>query len=115
MSQTDLVFHPTTAADYEEVLKNAGSKPVFIDFFAEWCGPCHMVAPIVEKLAKEYEGKVVVMKVDTDKLNTIAAAFGIMSIPTIVILKNGEEVGQKMSGVKPEQVYRQAIDAALAA
>jgi len=77
-----------TDANYEEIL--AGGKPVVIDFWAEWCGPCRMVGPIVEELASEYAGRVVVAKCDVDDNNLMAAKFGIRNIPTLLFFKNGE-------------------------
>ena len=79
-----------TDANYEEII--AGDKPVVIDFWAEWCGPCRMVGPIVEELASEYADTVVVAKCDVDENNGVATKFGVRNIPTIVFLKNGELV-----------------------
>lgn len=94
-----------------EVLK--ASEPVLVDFWAVWCGPCQMVAPIVEELAGEYEGKVKVAKLNTDENPEIAGRYQIMSIPTILFFKNGQAV-DKLVGARPKQQFKQVIDALLA-
>jgi len=81
------VMHFTDANFKAEVLESA--TPVVVDFWATWCGPCRMVAPVVEEIAKEYAGRVKVGKVDVDENSRVASDFGIMSIPTIMIFKNG--------------------------
>ncbi|MBP0955009.1 MAG: thioredoxin [Oscillospiraceae bacterium] len=89
----------------------AKAAPVaLVDFNATWCGPCKMLAPLIDKLADEYDGKVEFFSVDTDENDEIAAEYGIVSIPTLVILKNGEEVARD-TGFKPEPVLRAFIDA----
>lgn len=89
-----------TDANFEqEVLKS--DLPVVIDFWAEWCGPCRMVAPIVEELSEEYNGKVKFGKLDVDANSNTPAKFGIRSIPTLLIFKGGEEVG-RLIGAKPK-------------
>ena len=72
----------------------AGDKPVLVDFFATWCGPCRIIAPFVEQLAAEYEGRAVVGKVNVDEAPDLAQRFGVMSIPTIIVLKGGKVVEQ---------------------
>ena len=71
-----------------------GEKPVLVDFFATWCGPCRMIAPSVEQLAAEFEGRAVVGKVDVDEEPGLAQRFGVMSIPTLIVLKGGKVVEQ---------------------
>ena len=83
-----------------------------VDFWATWCGPCKMMGPVVEKLANEYDGKVLVGKVETDDEMELAEKFEVSSIPTIVFLKNGAEFDRKI-GVVPESALREVLDANL--
>lgn len=94
----------------EQVLKS--DKPVIVDFWAEWCGPCRMVGPIVQEIGEEYEGKVVVGKVDVDNNPGTAAKFGIRNIPTILFFKGGEIV-DKQVGAVPKQVLVKKLEAQL--
>ena len=80
-----------TAENFESVILNS-DKPVFVDFWAKWCGPCKMIAPIIEELAEELEGQFVVAKLDVDEAAKIAVNNGVMSIPTMVLYENGKEV-----------------------
>jgi thioredoxin 1 len=97
--------------DFDKNLQAAAKagKPVFVDFYADWCGPCQMAAPIVDKLAKEYEGKVEVVKVNVDENQATAGEFGVMSIPTVIVFKDGEEFERK-TGFPGEQGYRDMLD-----
>ncbi len=100
-----------TDANFDEtVLKS--DKPVIVDFWAEWCGPCRMVGPIVEEIGAEYEGKAMVGKVDVDSNPGVAAKFGIRNIPTILFFKNGEVV-DKQVGAVPKQVLVNKLEAQL--
>jgi len=87
-------------------------KPLVIDFWAEWCGPCRTIAPIVEELAAEYEGRVAVGKCDVDENNAVATQFGIRNIPTILFIKGGEVVDRQV-GVCPKSVLADKIAALL--
>lgn len=96
-----------TDATFEEII-NSG-KPVVVDFWAEWCGPCRMVGPIVEELAKEYEEKVIIGKVDVDSNDEITSKFGIRNIPTILFFKSGEVV-DKQVGATQKSILADKID-----
>ena len=101
----------TDATFEEEVLKSG--EPVLVDFWAPWCGPCRMVAPLVEELAGEYDGKVKFVKLNTDDNMQIAARYGIRSIPTLLMFKGGELVDQ-IIGFRPKGDLKRTIDKALA-
>lgn len=92
------------------VLKS--NKPVMVDFWAEWCGPCRMVGPIVEQISDEYKGRAVVGKVDVDNNQKYASEYGVRNIPTVLLFKNGEIVGRQV-GVAPKSKYTEALDSIL--
>jgi thioredoxin 1 len=98
-----------TDSNFEsEVLKS--NVPVLVDFWAEWCMPCRMLTPIIDKLASEYNGKVKVGKVDTDSNRDVSIKYGISAIPTVILFKDGQ-VAQKFVGLRQEKDFREALDA----
>jgi len=105
-----MALEVTDANFTDEVLNS--DIPVMVDFWAEWCGPCKMIAPAVAELAQEYEGRAKVVKLDVDSNNNTAGAYGIRSIPSLLIFKNGEVVEQ-MVGVKSKQFLKEKLDAYL--
>ena len=100
-----------TDATFEEVVLKS-DKPVLVDFWAAWCGPCRMVAPIIDQISEEYAGKAVIGKVDVDANQEFAAKYGVRNIPTVFVFQNGEVVGRQV-GVAPKNTYTEAIDALL--
>lgn len=100
-----------TDNNFSEVMNT--EQPVLVDFWAEWCGPCKMIGPIVEELATDYDGKAVIGKVDVDANPEVSAKFGIRSIPTLLVFKNGEIV-DKQIGAVPKAVLSDKLDAQLA-
>jgi len=99
--------HPVTDNTFQEEVLSS-QQPVLVDFWATWCGPCRMVAPIVEEIAGEQEGKLKVAKVDVDANPQVAQQFGVMSIPTLMVFKNGEAV-ERLVGYMPKAKLMQAI------
>jgi thioredoxin 1 len=100
-----------TDGNFDELVLNS-DKPVIVDFWAEWCGPCRMVGPIVEEVGVDYEGKAVVAKVDVDSNPGITAKYGIRNIPTILFFKNGE-VADKQVGAVPKSTIVAKLDSLL--
>lgn len=100
-----------TDSNFESEVINA-DVPVLVDFWAEWCQPCRMLAPTIDELADEYEGKIKVGKVDTDSSREVSVKFGISAIPTVILFKNGE-VEKKFVGLTPKDQFKEALDAVL--
>ena len=105
-----MAFKFTDSNFNEEALKS--DVPVMVDFYADWCGPCKMIAPVIEELASEYEGKIKIGKLDTDANRAISAEFNVMSIPTIVFLKDGKIVDTAV-GVLPKATLEAKLNALL--
>ena len=104
-------IHFSNRKDVETAVDNA--HVAVVDYWATWCGPCKMIAPAIEKLAAEYAGRAMVGKVDVDQLPDMAQEAGIMSIPCVIIFKDGSEV-DRIVGASPYSVYAKAVDEALA-
>ena len=101
----DKVFNYESEKDW----KYKGELPAIIDFYADWCGPCKVVAPVLEELSKEYEGKLLIYKVDTEAEQELAAVFGIQSIPTFIFI-NSEGEPAMQPGALPKHVFKQLIE-----
>jgi len=106
----DKVIHLSNGEFETEVLKS--DLPVLVDFYADWCGPCHAIAPTIDALSNEFEGKVKFVKVDVDANQEVASRYDIMSIPTIMLFENGR-VEDSIVGAYPASVYKQHIERAL--
>lgn len=100
-----------TEQDFDEIIKNS-NVPVLIDFWAEWCGPCKMLTPVIEELAAEYGETVKIAKVNVDQQPSLAARYGIRSIPTIIIFKGGE-IAEQMVGMQAKEALKAKLDSLL--
>lgn len=99
---SDLIKHATEKTFEADVLKS--DLPVLVDYWAPWCGPCKAIAPLLEEVSRDYEGRVQVVKVDVQDHPEVAARFGIRGIPTLMVFKNGEAVGTKVGAVNKTQL-----------
>ena len=104
------VIHIGSEEAFDKLI--AGDTPVLVDFWATWCGPCRMIAPIVEEIANEYAGKVVVAKVDVDEMGELAQRYRIMNIPTLMLFKQGQMV-DKAIGARPKAALEQMLNKVL--
>ncbi len=104
------VIHIGSEEAFDKLI--AGDTPVLVDFWATWCGPCRMIAPIVEEIANEYAGKVLVAKVDVDEMGELAQRYRIMNIPTMMLFKQGQLV-DKAIGARPKAALEQMLNKAL--
>ena len=99
------------SSNFDSVLATKNT-PVMVDFWATWCGPCRMVAPVIEQVAEEYEGRAIVGKVDVDECGDLAMRYGVMSIPTVVVFVNGQPIAKQI-GAAPKTTYAAMLDQAL--
>jgi len=113
MTNTQTGAPHLTDVNFAETINNKEGKPVFVDFYADWCGPCKAAAPVIEKLAVEYADKVIIAKIDVDANNATSAEHGVLSIPTVVVFKDGKEV-DRIVGYPGEGGYRKSLDKVLA-
>ena len=100
-----------TDANFEEVVMNS-DKPVVVDFWAEWCGPCRMIGPVIEEMSGEYDGRAIIGKVNVDNNPGVSAKFGVRNIPTVLFIKGGE-VADKSVGAVPKAQLASKLDAIL--
>ena len=96
-----------TAQDFEQSISTA-EVPVLVDFYADWCGPCHMLAPTIDAIASEKKGRILVLKVDTDRDPALGTRFGIRGLPTVVVFSGGKESGRQV-GVAPREAYERLL------
>lgn len=100
-----------TDNNFEEVVIKS-AQPVLVDFFADWCGPCRMVAPVIEEMAENYDGKMVVGKLDVDANPGVASKYGVMSIPTVILFQGGQELARQV-GFGGKQIYDEMVKKAI--
>ena len=109
MSQTPYIFDVTTASFEQLVLENSFHKPVLVDFWAEWCAPCKALMPLLAKITEEYQGELLLAKVNCDIEQEVVARFGIRSLPTVVLFKDGQPV-DGFAGAQPESAIRAMLE-----
>ncbi len=111
---TDVLEKPIHVTDetFDETI-NASGKLVLVDFWADWCGPCHAIAPVLEELAVDYGDRLTVAKINVDENNAKAAEFGVRALPTLILFRDGKPV-QSILGVQPKSALKAAIDSHLA-
>jgi len=110
MANSNNLVHVTQSSWEKEVINS--QLPVFVDFWAEWCGPCRMVGPAVEQLSKILEGKIKIAKVNVDENQEIAVKYNIHSIPSLILFKNGKEIARTV-GAAPKEAYQKFIEDSL--
>lgn len=103
-TMSDKVIHSTDSMFEHEVLKS--EIPVLVDFWAEWCGPCRMISPLLDSIAEEYEGRLLIVKIDVDSNNEIPQRYGVRGIPTLVMFKDGASVGDKVGALSKAQLVQ---------
>lgn len=105
------ILYPKDTKEFDEIINK--EKLVLVDFWATWCAPCKMLAPVIEKVAKQYENKLIITKVDVDEQQELAIRYGIQSIPTVILFKDGI-VAAKEIGVKPLKSFTNLLDSEIA-
>ena len=111
MTQIRIMALEITDSNFDELVLKS-DKPVVVDFWAEWCGPCKMIGPLINEMSKDYEGKALVGKVNVDQNANVSAQFGVRSIPTVLFIKNGEVV-DKSVGAVPKSTLESKLKALL--
>ena len=109
----DVIKDATTTSFARDVIEASRDTLVLVDFWAPWCGPCRAVAPILEELAGEYEGRLTIAKVNTDDEQRVAGSLGIMAIPTMIFFKDGKEIN-RIQGAAPKRILKEVFDKTLA-
>ncbi len=104
---SEKIKYVSTTKEFDDLLAN--EKFVLVDFWATWCAPCRMIAPVIEKLSEQYEGKITVAKVDVDQQQELSIRYGIQSIPTVILYKDGK-IAAKEIGVKPLNSFTRMLD-----
>lgn len=108
---SEKIIYVKNTQEFDELLSK--EKLLLVDFWATWCGPCRMLAPVIDQLADQYEGKITVAKVDTDENQELAIRYGIQTIPTVIIFKEGQNVAKEI-GVKPLKSFASLIESHIA-